>query len=119
MLGDAASAEEARTLVRRYREADLDAVLAEARGLWNEILDTVQVKTPDRAFDLMLNDWLLYQSLGCRIWARSAYYQSSGAYGFRDQLQDVMSVCVSRPDVAREHIVTAAGRQFVEGDVQH
>ena len=119
MLGDAASAEEARTLVRHYREADLDAVLAEARGLWNEILDTVQVKTPDRAFDLMLNDWLLYQSLGCRIWARSAYYQSSGAYGFRDQLQDVMSVCVSRPDVAREHIVTAAGRQFVEGDVQH
>lgn len=118
-LGDAASVDDARALVRRYREADLDAVLADATRLWDDVLDTVQVKTPDRAMDIMLNDWLPYQTLGCRLWGRSAYYQSSGAYGFRDQLQDVMALCVSRPDLAREHIVRSAGRQFPEGDVQH
>ena len=119
VLGDAASADEARALVRRYREIDVDVVLAEARGLWDNILDTVQVRTPDRALDILLNDWLLYQALACRVWGRSAYYQSSGAYGFRDQLQDVMSLCVARPDLAREHIVRSSGRQFAEGDVQH
>ena len=118
-LGDAPSDDEARALVCRYRETGFDAVLAETSGLWDGILDTVQVRTPDRALDILLNDWLLYQSLGCRIWGRSAYYQSSGAYGFRDQLQDVMSICVARPDLAREHIVRSAGRQFPEGDVQH
>ncbi len=118
-LGDAASTEQAQALVRRYRKADLDGVLSEAKTLWDDILDTVQVRTPDRALDILLNDWLPYQTLGCRVWGRSAYYQSSGAYGFRDQLQDVMALCVSRPDIAREHIVRSAGRQFPEGDVQH
>ncbi|MEO5765777.1 MAG: glycosyl transferase family 36, partial [Casimicrobiaceae bacterium] len=119
VLGDADSAQAAQELVRRYRDADPDEVLGQVRKHWDGVLDTVQVKTPDRALDILINDWLLYQSLGCRVWARSAYYQSSGAYGFRDQLQDVMSLCVACPALAREHIVRSAGRQFPEGDVQH
>ena len=83
-------------LVEKYRAIDIDAVLREARALWDEVLDTVQVRTPDRAMDVLLNDWLLYQTLACRVWARTAYYQASGAYGFRDQLQDVMALCVAK-----------------------
>ena len=119
MLGDAASTAEAQALVTRYRTIDIDSVLADVAAQWNGLLDAVQVRTPDRAMDLLLNDWLLYQVLGCRLWARTAYYQASGAYGFRDQLQDVMALCVGRPDLAREHLLRAAGRQFAEGDVQH
>src|ERR1700674_4291848 len=119
LLGDAASETEARALIAKYRMTDIEQVLAEVAAQWNDLLDTVQVRTPDRAMDIMLNDWLLYQVLSCRVWARTAYYQASGAYGFRDQLQDVMALCVSRPDLAREHLLRAAGRQFVEGDVQH
>jgi cyclic beta-1,2-glucan synthetase len=118
-LGDAASEADAKALVDKYRGSDIDNVLAEVAAQWIDVLDTVQVQTPDRAMDILLNDWLLYQVLGCRLWARTAYYQASGAYGFRDQLQDVMGLCVSRPDLAREHLLRAAGRQFAEGDVQH
>ena len=119
MLGDAASEAAAQALITKYRGIDIDSVLADVAAQWNGLLDTVQVRTPDRAMDILLNDWLLYQVLGCRVWARTAYYQASGAYGFRDQLQDVMALCVSRPDLAREHLLRAAGRQFAEGDVQH
>ncbi|HEY1588671.1 MAG TPA: glycosyl transferase family 36, partial [Rhodanobacter sp.] len=119
MLGDAACEADAQALITKYRATDIDSVLVDVAAQWNGLLDTVQVHTPDRAMDILLNDWLLYQVLGCRLWARTAYYQASGAYGFRDQLQDVMALCVSRPDLAREHLLRAAGRQFAEGDVQH
>ena len=118
-LGQAASREEARGLIARYRTGDLDAALRAVTERWDGVLDTVQVTTPDRSMDLLLNRWLLYQTLACRVWARSAFYQAGGAYGFRDQLQDVTALTVSRPDLAREHVLRAAGRQFIEGDVQH
>ena len=118
-LGEAATAGEARSLIARYRAADLDGCLSEVVGYWDDVLGTVQVKTPDRSMDIMLNRWMLYQTLACRMWARSAFYQATGAYGFRDQLQDGMALALSRPALTREHLLRAAGRQFVEGDVQH
>ena len=118
-LGEAANAEDARGLIDRYRKADLNAVLSAVQRHWHESLGAIQVKTPDRPLDIMLNGWLLYQTIACRLWARSAFYQSSGAYGFRDQLQDVMALAMTRPALTREHLLRAAARQFVEGDVQH
>jgi len=118
-LGEAAGVEDARNLIERYRKTDLDGVLAEVGRHWDSVLSAVQVKTPDRAMDIMLNGWLLYQTLACRIWARSGFYQASGAYGFRDQLQDGMALTAALPAMTREHLLRAAGRQFVEGDVQH
>ena len=111
--------EEALSLITRYRAADLDAVFRDVTRGWDDVLGTVQVTTPDRAMDILLNRWLLYQTLACRVWARAGFYQASGAYGFRDQLQDVMALSVSAPDVTRAHLLRAAARQFVEGDVQH
>ena len=118
-LGEAATREDARTAILAFRAADLDALEADIARSWEETLSAIEVKTPDRAMDLMLNGWLLYQTLACRIWARSAFYQASGAYGFRDQLQDGMALAVARPDLTREHLLRAAARQFAEGDVQH
>ena len=119
LLGEAATREEAGALIARYRTADLDTVFQAVEDRWDEVLGAVQVRTPDRSLDLLLNRWLLYQTLACRVWSRSAFYQAGGGYGFRDQLQDVMALSVATPDIAREHILRAAARQFVEGDVQH
>ncbi|HEX6612947.1 MAG TPA: glycosyl transferase family 36, partial [Rhodanobacteraceae bacterium] len=119
MLGEGADRVQSLDLVRRWRGADLDAAFAEARKQWDDILGAVQVRTPDARMDRLLNRCLLYQVLACRVWARTAFYQASGAYGFRDQLQDVGALCAARPDLVREHILRAAARQFVEGDVQH
>ena len=118
-LGECASSVEAQALIRRYRTADLDAMMQAVKEHWTTVLGTVQVKTPDRSLNIMLNGWLLYQTLACRIWARSAFYQASGAYGFRDQLQDGMALSFAQPEETRRHLLRTAARQFVEGDVQH
>jgi len=120
VVGEAEDRAAALALAARYRQP---AVAAQAWqqtiAHWQEITSAVQVETPDPAMDLMLNGWLLYQAVACRYWARSAFYQGGGAYGFRDQLQDVMAFVYSRPDLAREQLVRAIQHQFKEGDVQH
>jgi cyclic beta-1,2-glucan synthetase len=119
-LGQAAGREEIRQLLRRYREpAQVQTALDSVKQFWERVLNAVQVRTPEPALDLMLNGWLLYQVLSCRVWARSAFYQSGGAYGFRDQLQDVMALVYGFPEEARAQILRSASRQFLEGDVQH
>ena len=120
LLGAIEDANAATALFRKYAtvEAATDA-LDHAAKAWRHRLETIQVRTPDPAFDVILNQWSLYQALSSRMWARSALYQSSGAFGFRDQLQDVMAFTYAEPQLAREHIVRCASRQFEEGDVQH
>jgi cyclic beta-1,2-glucan synthetase len=118
-LGAANNVDQAQAMIAHYRNGNLDDSLDEVKRYWTETLDAVQVKTPDRSLDVMMNGWLLYQTLACRMWARSGFYQASGAYGFRDQLQDSMALLTARPAIAREHIIRAGSRQFVEGDFQH
>jgi cyclic beta-1,2-glucan synthetase len=119
-LGAGASEADALRLAGTYADAArARAAVEQTADEWRRRLSVVRVSTPEPAFDMMLNRWALYQALACRMWARSALYQSSGAYGFRDQLQDAMAFVYAEPGVARAHILRAAARQFVEGDVQH
>lgn len=118
-IGETENPESARALLKKYRAADLSEILRGVIAYWDGLLGTVQVSTPDPGMDLMLNRWLLYQTLACRVWARAAFYQLSGAFGFRDQLQDVLALMVAKPEIAREQLLRAASRQFTEGDVQH
>ena len=120
LLGAAAGEAGAREAVARHRgPASAATAIQRTADEWERRLSVVTVATPDPEFDLLFNHWLLYQALSCRMLGRSAVYQSSGAYGFRDQLQDATSLLYAEPAMAREQIVRAAGRQFVEGDVQH
>lgn len=120
LLGSGQDRAEAQSLLHRFNTPHaVHAAMQQTREVWADVTETVQVKTPSPAMDLLVNHWLVYQVLSCRVWGRSAFYQSGGAYGFRDQLQDVMAAVYSRPGVAREQILRAAARQFVEGDVQH
>jgi cyclic beta-1,2-glucan synthetase len=120
LLGQGSNLEETRRLVKEYREAaQVEATWVSTNRFWDDLLTTVTVQTPDKGMDLLLNHWLLYQALSCRVWGRSALYQSSGAFGYRDQLQDVMALSSPAPDLARDHILEAGRHQFAEGDVLH
>ncbi|MGR9107894.1 MAG: GH36-type glycosyl hydrolase domain-containing protein, partial [Gammaproteobacteria bacterium] len=119
-LGECTSMRDLEGLARHYRQVDaVDRALAEVKNHWQAITGRVQIKTPTPAIDVLLNGWLIYQNLGCRMLARSAFYQSSGAYGYRDQLQDSAALLFTRPDLTRRQILLHAGRQFAEGDVFH
>ncbi len=119
LIGQTESDAAASALIQRLRVADTEALLTAVKDHWTTLLGTVQVRSPDRAMDILLNGWLMYQTLACRIWARAGFYQASGAYGFRDQLQDGMALTFARPEMTRAHLLRAAARQFPEGDVQH
>ncbi len=120
LLGEAADREQALELVRKYRAADnVQQAFDESTAFWRDTLSAIEIETPDRAIDLMVNGWLAYQNLACRMWARSAYYQPGGAFGFRDQLQDSSALLHYSPEITRRQILRHASRQFVDGDVMH
>jgi cyclic beta-1,2-glucan synthetase len=120
LLGEGSSREESLDLIGRMQApGEVEAEWQAVQKHWDDILDTITVETPDAEMDLMLNRWLLYQALACRVWGRTALYQPGGAFGFRDQLQDVLAMVHARPDIARSHILEAARHQFEAGDVLH
>jgi len=120
LVGQGANREEALRLLEQYQDAEqVELTWKRVNEFWDGLLESVQVQTPEPAINLLLNRWLLYQTLSCRVWGRSAFYQSSGAFGFRDQLQDVMALVHAAPHLAREHILQAAQHQFDAGDVLH
>jgi cellobiose phosphorylase len=119
-LGVGRSLADVQNLVQRFRRADAGrGALEGVWTYWNRTLGAVNVDTPDPAVNIMANGWLLYQTLSCRLWGRTGFYQSGGAYGFRDQLQDVMALVHAEPALTRAHLLRAAAHQFREGDVQH
>lgn len=119
-LGVGRNAADVQNLLHRFRRTDANrSALEGVWAYWNRTLGAVNVDTPDPAVNVMANGWLLYQTLGCRLWGRTGFYQSGGAYGFRDQLQDVMALVHAEPALTREHLLRAAAHQFREGDVQH
>jgi cyclic beta-1,2-glucan synthetase len=120
LLGQGTDHADAERLISHFQNfQNVEAAWRSLGEFWDDILEQTQVRTPDAGMDLLLNRWLLYQSLACRFWGRTAFYQSSGAYGFRDQLQDAMGFAHARPDLIRQHILDAAAHQFEEGDVLH
>src|SRR5581483_774463 len=120
LLGQAESIDKAREINAHFRNLnEVNQAFERMLQFWDQMLGTIEIKTPDASMDTLVNRWLLYQTLACRVRGRSAFYQSSGAFGFRDQLQDVMALVYSQPQVARAQILRAAARQFKEGDVLH
>lgn len=118
-LGCGVHSLDAETLVRRFRGAASNGALEEVWRHWSRTLGAVHVETPEPSFNVLANGWLLYQTLSCRFWGRNAIYQSGGAFGFRDQLQDSMALIYAHPELLRQHLLLCASHQFVEGDVMH
>jgi cellobiose phosphorylase len=120
LFGQGADRADALRLIAKYQNlTNVESAWESLRPFWDEHIGGIQVQTPDKAMDLLINQWLPYQALTCRIWGRSAFYQSGGAFGFRDQLQDVLAFAYTKPEITRQHILNAASHQFEEGDVLH